>query len=160
MRRRQVTTALCLFFTAVVVTPVFAQIAVDRQRVVYHINGDDRSHQVTALLNIQNHLDAVGPDHIDLQVVLHGDGLSLLLLPAPLDHVTGFAGANANEQMQARLDSLRHQGVLFKICANTLRSRGVDYHRDLYLVDDADIVASGVAELARLQSLGYVYIKP
>jgi intracellular sulfur oxidation DsrE/DsrF family protein len=31
---------------------------------------------------------------------------------------------------------------------------------DLYDVDKADIVPSGVAELAKLQAEGYTYIKP
>ncbi len=32
--------------------------------------------------------------------------------------------------------------------------------QDLYGVKDEDIVPSGVAEIARLQGLGYVYIHP
>jgi intracellular sulfur oxidation DsrE/DsrF family protein len=47
--------------------------------------------------------------------------------------------------------------VRFLICANTLRERKIDWH-DLYWVKAEDIVPSGVAELARLQGLGFVYI--
>ena len=36
----------------------------------------------------------------------------------------------------------------------------VDFENDLYDVDQADIVPSGVAEVARLQGMGYSYIKP
>ena len=46
------------------------------------------------------------------------------------------------------------------MCANTLRGKKVDYLSDLYDVDKADIVPSGVAELAKLQAMGYTYIKP
>jgi hypothetical protein len=46
--------------------------------------------------------------------------------------------------------------VRFLICANTLRERKIDGH-DLYGVKAEDIVPSGVAELARLQGMGFVY---
>jgi len=36
----------------------------------------------------------------------------------------------------------------------------VDFRTHLYDVDEGDIVPSGVAELARLQAMGYAYIKP
>jgi uncharacterized protein len=47
--------------------------------------------------------------------------------------------------------------VRFLICANTLRERKIDWHH-LYGVTAEDIVASGVAELARLQTIVFVYI--
>ena len=52
-----------------------------------------------------------------------------------------------------------NQGVSFNICANTLKGRKVD-PANLYDFDEADIVPSGVAELAHLQAQGYTYIKP
>jgi len=36
----------------------------------------------------------------------------------------------------------------------------VDLETDLYNVDKEDVVPSGVAEVARLQAMGYSYIKP
>ena len=44
--------------------------------------------------------------------------------------------------------------------ANVVRGKKVDYMNDLYDVEKADIVPSGVAELAKLQAMGYTYIKP
>jgi hypothetical protein len=41
-----------------------------------------------------------------------------------------------------------------------VRGRKVDMDTDLYNVDESDIVPSGVAEVAKLQQEGYVYIKP
>ena len=49
---------------------------------------------------------------------------------------------------------------MFNVCANTLRGKKVNYEADLYDVSKADIVPSGVAELAKLQAMGYTYIKP
>ena len=130
-----------------------------KQKVVYHINYDDPKQQAGAMRNIQNHINAVGAENLDLKVVLHGKGLTLLLEPDALGN-TKFGKANASDEMQAKVSNLKDQGVGFNVCANTLRGKKVDYLSDLYDVDKADIVPSGVAELAKLQAMGYTYIKP
>ncbi len=131
-----------------------------QQKVVYHINYDNPKKQAGALRNIQNHINAVGAENLDLKVVLHGNGLSLLLDPDSLSKSTKFKHANANDKMIAGIDGLKNQGVKFNVCANTVRGRKVDLKNDLYGVDQSDIVPSGVAELAHLQAQGYTYIKP
>lgn len=131
-----------------------------KQKVVYHINYDDPKKQAGALRNIQNHINAVGADNLDLKVVLHGNGLALLLEPDSLDKLKKFKHANADEKMTAKVTDLKGQGVSFHVCANTVRGRKVDLETDLYDVDQKDIVPSGVAEVAKLQMEGYSYIKP
>lgn len=131
-----------------------------KQKVVYHINYDDPKMQAGALRNIQNHINAVGAQNLELKVVLHGNGLALLLEPDSLDRLKKFKHANANEQMTAKVTDLKSQGVQFNVCANTVRGRKVDVMTDLYDVDEKDIVPSGVAEVAKLQQEGYAYIKP
>ncbi len=131
-----------------------------KQKVVYHINYDDPKKQAGALRNIQNHINAVGAENLDLKVVLHGNGLALLLEPDSLDKLKKFKHANANDKMTAKVTDLKGQGVDFQVCANTVRGRKVDVESDLYDVDKADIVPSGVAEVAKLQQDGYAYIKP
>ena len=122
-----------------------------KQKVVYHINGEagsaDRAYMM-ALTNVQNHINAVGRDNIDIRVVMHGDGLDLL------------KDAKDNINLQAKVLNLKQQRVSFLICNNTLKGRKIDPDRDLYDVDSADIVPSGVAELSRLQMMGYTYIHP
>jgi len=129
-----------------------------KQKVVYHINSYGGKEQQAALRNIQNHINAVGAANLDLKVVMHGDGISLLLPP---DAVTGtkMKEGNADQEMEARITGLKDQGVQFEICANTLKGRQVKLE-DLYDATDEDVVPSGVAELARLQGIGYTYIKP
>ena len=131
-----------------------------KQKVVYHINYDQPKMQAGALRNIQNHINAVGAENMDLKVVLHGNGLALLLDPDSLEKLDKFKHANANESMTAKIDSLKSQGVSFNVCANTVKGRKVDLKHDLYDVDDNDVVPSGVAEVARLQAMGYAYVKP
>ena len=131
-----------------------------KQKVVYHINYDDPKLQGGALRNIQNHINAVGADKLDLRVVLHGNGLALLVLPEAHSRLPKFKHANANDQMAAKIDGLRNQGVSFKVCANTLKGKKVNLESDLHDVSKADVVPSGVAELAILQGQGFAYIKP
>lgn len=80
--------------------------------------------------------------------------------PDSLTKVPKFKHANATDDMTAKISGLKNQGVNFNVCANTLNGRKVDYIADLYDVDEGDIVPSGVAEVAKLQAMGYSYIKP
>ena len=130
-----------------------------KQKVVYHINYDNPQAQAGALRNIQNHINAVGAENLDLKVVMHGKGLSLLLTPDAVEK-TKLKYGNASDQMQAKVAGLKDQGVSFQVCANTLKGKKISYEDDLYDVDKADIVPSGVAELSHLQAMGYTYIKP
>lgn len=131
-----------------------------KQKVVYHINYDNPKLQNGALGNIQNHINAVGAKNLDIKVVLHGNGLSLLVVPESLEKLTKFKYANANDSFSAKIDGLKNQGVAFKVCENTVVGRNVNIEDDLHDVEESDIVPSGVAQLAKLQMQGYTYIKP
>ena len=129
-----------------------------KQKVVYHINYYNPKKQAGALRNIQNHINAVGAENLEVKVVLHGNGVALVLEPDGLED-SKMKEANADDEMQAKISGLKDQGVSFNVCANTLKGRKVDT-ANLYDYSDADVVPSGVAELAHLQAQGYNYIKP
>ena len=57
-----------------------------KQKVVYHINYDNPKQQAGALRNIQNHINAVGAENLDVKVVLHGNGLAMLVYPDSLQN--------------------------------------------------------------------------
>ena len=133
-------------------------VAAEKQKVVYHINGDDPKQQMSALGNIRNHINASGAENLDIKVVMHGDGLSLLLFPDQISK-TKMKAANATEAMQVKVAGLKEQGVTFQVCNNTLKGREIPLDA-LYDAKEADIVPSGVAQLAILQAQGYAYIKP
>ena len=121
-----------------------------KQKVVYHINydGEGETSYRSAMGNIQNHINAVGAENMEIAVVMHGDGLGLLM------------AAKEDDALQTRVASLKSQGVSFDVCNNTLVGREISWENDLYDVWEEDIVPSGVAELSRLQGMGYTYIKP
>jgi intracellular sulfur oxidation DsrE/DsrF family protein len=117
-------------------------------KVVYHVNYNDENRQSGMLRNIQNHINAVGADNMDVKVVMHGNGLSLL------------AHALENENLKGSIANLKMQNVDFQVCANTVRGRGYDIENDLYDASEADIIPSGVAHISWLQQQGYTYSKP
>ncbi|OGI43397.1 MAG: hypothetical protein A2150_04380 [Candidatus Muproteobacteria bacterium RBG_16_64_11] len=141
-----------LSFIAVAVLVLGANLALAadyaKQKVVYHVNDNNEKLLAAVLKNIQNHIKAVGKDNIDIKVVMHGNGLDLLKV------------ANTNPDMQSKVANLKSQHVGFQVCANTLKGKKINYKNDLFDVSEKDIVPSGVAEIAKLQQQGYVYIKP
>lgn len=118
----------------------------DPVKVVYHMNeGVERAPQ--ALRNIRNHLNA--DPKAKIVVVSHAAGINFLLKDAK--------DANGNP-FEVTVQDLVSKGVEFKICAYTLQSRNIDPKN---AIEEAKLVPSGVAEVARLQAQeGFVYLKP
>ena len=115
------------------------------EKVVYHVN--DASNARAAMRNVQNHLNAA-PD-AKIAVVTHGKGIDFLLNDAKDAKGDGY---------DAQVAGLAAKGVSFKVCANTLKARKLDAGA---VNMEATIVASGVAEIGKLQAQeGYVYLKP
>lgn len=120
------------------------------QKVVYHNDGgapDNQTYFRRLLNNLRNHVEALGKDHVEIRVVDHGDGIIM------------FQSAMTDEKLAKAIDARKADGVRFLICQNTLDERKIDWHT-LYGVTEQDIVPSGVAELVRLQMMGYVYVHP
>lgn len=119
----------------------------DPIKVVYHNNeGVDKAPQM--LRNIRNHLTADPKARI--VVVSHAAGINFLLKDAK--------DANGNP-FEVAVQDLVSKGVTFDVCAFTLQSRNLD--PKTAVIEEAKLVPSGVAEVARLQAQeGYVYLKP
>jgi intracellular sulfur oxidation DsrE/DsrF family protein len=119
-----------------------------KQKVVYHLNYDNLKRQKGMLRNIKNHIKAVGADKLDLRVVMHGKGYTMLQT------------ANNDLELQNTIISLKDKGVKFQLCANTIRGKKLDENK-LFGFDPAkDKVPSGVAEIAHLEKKGFAYIRP
>lgn len=119
------------------------------QKVVYQNDSglpDAPQYFARLLRNISAHLAATD-GKVEIKVVSFAEGVKLFQL------------AKTDAALASSLDKLRSQGVKFLVCRNTMRGMGLK-PEDLYKVEAADIVPSGVAELARLQGQGYVYLHP
>jgi len=118
----------------------------DPIKVVYHMNEDvERAPQ--AVRNIRNHLNA--DPKAKIIVVSHAAGINFLMKDAK--------DANGNP-FEVTVQDLVSKGVEFRVCEITLKSRNIDKSQ---LIEDVKYVASGVAEVTRLQiEEGYAYLKP
>ena len=115
-------------------------------KVVYHLV-DGVAQSTRAIGNIRNHL-AADPS-VKIVVVAHGLGIDFLL-----------DGANnaAGQPFAGSVSDLASKGVEFRVCNNTLVTRQISAGKVLL---EAQIVPSGVAEVARLQAKeGFVYLRP
>jgi uncharacterized protein len=115
-------------------------------KVVYHLNeGVEQASR--AMTNIRNHLSTDPTARI--VVVAHGRGIDFLLKDAQTPNGSAFV---------TDVDELALRGVEFRVCRFTLERRGIESSK---VVPDAKLVPSGVAEVARLQSVEhYAYLRP
>jgi intracellular sulfur oxidation DsrE/DsrF family protein len=115
-------------------------------KVVYHLS-EGIPQASRAMNNIRNHLDA--DPTAKIVVVAHGPGIDFLLDGASNGAGQSFAGA---------IGELSGRGVQFRVCNNTLVDRNIGKEK---VAMEAQIVPSGVAEVANLQAKeGYVYLHP
>ncbi len=115
-------------------------------KVVYHVS-DGIDQATAALRNIRNHLSA--DPSVKISVVTHSNGIDFLL--------DGAKDKNGN-LFEPNVQELVKMGVDFRVCKITLERRMIDPKR---VIEEAKLVPSGVAEVARLQAKeGYVYLRP
>ena len=96
---------------------------------------------------MRNHL-AADPT---AKIVVVGNG-------AGIDFMLSGAVDGKGAEFSGLVGGLAAQGVSFRVCDNTLKSRKISKDRVLI---DATVVPSGVAEVANLQYReGYAYISP
>ena len=138
--------ALLVGFTSAGAMAQAASSANDPVKVVYHLmEGTDQA--MRAMNNIRNHLQA--DPKAKIVVVTHGQGIDFLLDGTKDRNGQGF---------ESRIAGLANQGVEFRVCRNTLEQRKIHESK---VVQEARIVPSGVAEVARLQAKEhFVYLRP
>ena len=115
-------------------------------KVVYHLS-EGIPQAARAMNNIRNHLTA--DPTAKIVVVTHGPGIDFLL-----DGATNPKG----ESFSGDIGELAGRGVAFKVCNNTLVTRKIEKDK---VVMEAQVVPSGVAEVATLQARDkFVYLRP
>ena len=121
-------------------------------KVVYHVNN---IHTATgAFRNAKNHLNAVGDKNIEMIIVTHSSG-AFALVDGAMGKKNKKTGKVYN--FADTIAGLANRGVKFTICANTIRGKKINKN---LINENAEIIPSGVAEVAFLQQKGYVYVKP
>jgi uncharacterized protein len=114
-------------------------------KTVYHLPDDKLA--TLAMNNVNNHLQA--------------DAQAKIVVVALATGVRAFTfGAQdaGGRPFAEWVDGLTARGVEFRICRNSMNAFRL---ADKDLIDNVQIVPSGVAEIARLQAReGFVYIRP
>ncbi len=133
--------ALVVHFTALAADEVYGP-----QKVVYHFNTNNPQTNNVGLKNIQNHLNALPKGQLSVEAVVNSAGWEMV------------GKAKADSQQVEKMKALIDQGVIFKMCRNTLNDNKLEAATDLAI--PMTVVPAGVAELTKLQMAGYAYIKP
>ena len=121
-----------------------AEMSQDPHRVVMHLNSGEEKVQRGALNNIRNLYQEVGREHLLVELVVHGAGLTLL---------TKKDSTLATELAQLKTA----YDVEFTACSNTMKAQGLT-RADL--LDPVDRTVPAMVRLMELQEQGWVYIKP
>lgn len=122
-----------------------AGVASAQDMVVYHFD-NAAAQGLKGLRNVRNHIDT--DPTAKITVVTHAEGIDMLM--------EGGKAANGTEYAPL-VSALKGRGVTFEICEITVKNRGLKREQ---FIQEADFTPSGVVRLAKLQKLGYAYIKP
>lgn len=124
---------------------------------LYHCDFGDQRRFEQMLGNISNHLSVYNSDPFAIQIVVvaHGPGVKFFL--------TDLAGSPWKDEKVdpaaiERMTNLGKNGVKVHLCAITFQKLNIDRAKartDPFI----DIVPSGVATVAALQSKGFAYLK-
>jgi intracellular sulfur oxidation DsrE/DsrF family protein len=115
-----------------------------RHHVVMHLNSGDEKVQRGALNNIQHLYQELGREKLQLELVVHGAGLSLL---------TRNATTLGSELAQLKAE----YGVAYTACSNTMKAMKVTRGD---LIDEMGDTVPAMLRLMERQEQGWAYIKP
>jgi len=119
-------------------------------KVAIHVDENDPARMNMALNNVANvnkYYDSIG-ESVEIELVAYGPGLHMFRIDtSPVkDRIS---------TMSLELDNLT-----FSACGNTHNAMQKKAGKDIVLVDEANVVPSGVVQLIELQEKGYAYVRP
>ncbi len=118
--------------------------------VAFHVDENDPKLMNLALNNVKNviaYYEAQG-DSVVVEMVAYGPGLNMLI-----------EGKSPVADRIATM-SLQFDNLTFAACANTMRNMEAKSGKQVVLLEEAEVVPSGVVQLISLQEQGYAYIRP
>lgn len=158
MKKYQLFGVLALLFS-LFSAPI--QAADDGAKVVYHVDFNDVTRYSATLTSINNIMNFYENElmNADVHLVFVGHGLRFTtddaLKGTPYAHDKALL--ERRDELKGRLDALMNsRGVKVKLCDHTRAEINLDTAK---LYDGIELVASGVADIAILQSQGYAYLK-
>ena len=113
-----------------------------KYKVIFHIDEDDPFRVNLVLNNINNLIEDLGSEDVELELVAYARGIKIFLIDSPY---------------AKNMENLADAGVIFAGCSNTIKAMEIKQDE---LLNSVQIVSSGVGELVKKQSKGWVYIRP
>jgi hypothetical protein len=116
---------------------------VAKYKVLFHIDEAAKGRADLVLHNIDNLISDLGQENVEVELVANSEGVTAFLKMPDLHG--------------AMVERLAAKGVRFIACENSLRQ----FHlaKDA-LLEQVEVVPSGVGELARKEAEGWSYIRP
>ena len=111
-------------------------------RVVWQVTAKTPEQWDSMQLNVENFRESVGAANSEVIVIAHGNGIGMV--------------QSANVAQTERIKKLLTEGVQFTACENTLKRKKITKEE---IMPGVGFVDSGVAEVVRLQTDGWAYIK-
>jgi intracellular sulfur oxidation DsrE/DsrF family protein len=112
-------------------------------RALFHLDDGDHRRVETVLRQVETLLADAGADHVDVEVVASGDGLSAL--------------RRAPNRYGDAVTQLAAQGVHFVACADAAQRLGL---ARAALLDPVELVPSGISELVWKRAAGWARMRP
>ena len=119
-------------------------------KVAIHVDENDPARMNMALnnvANIQQYYDSVD-ETVEIELVAYGPGLHM------------FRADTSPVKDRISVMSLEMDNLTFSACGNTHGAMSKKEGKTIELLDEAEIVPSGVVQLITLQERGYAYVRP
>ncbi|RMH46039.1 MAG: hypothetical protein D6688_05415 [Alphaproteobacteria bacterium] len=118
--------------------------------VAIHVDQNDPKVMNLALNNVANvkkYYESQG-DEVVIEVVAYGPGLTMFI-----------PGKSPVEDRISAM-SLALDNLSFSACGNTIHNMSKKVGHEIKVMDEAQVVPSGVVRLIELQEQGYAYVRP
>jgi len=119
-------------------------------KVAIHVDENDPARMNLALNNVANvnkYYDSIG-ESVEIELVAYGPGLHM------------FRTDTSPVKERISVMSLELDNLTFSACGNTQNAMQKKAGKDIVLIDEANVVPSGVVQLIELQEQGYAYVRP
>jgi len=119
-------------------------------KVAIHVDENDPARMNMALNNVANvnkYYESIG-ETVEIELVAYGPGLHM------------FRTDTSPVKDRISVLSLELDNLTFSACGNTHNAMQKKAGKDIVLMDEANVVPSGVVQLIALQEKGYAYVRP
>ncbi|AFZ70287.1 hypothetical protein Calag_0525 [Caldisphaera lagunensis DSM 15908] len=120
---------------------------IEKIKVLFHIDRNDEETLILSLNNIRNFIEEANAENYTYEIILLANYKAPLL----------FLKNNINKNTLEFIKNLKEKGVKVLICEKSMKSLKITKEE---LIDECEITPSGVFTIAKLEKLGFAYIKP